>query len=108
MERLYIGGEYVESTSAKAIEVENPASEEVIAEVPDASDADIDRAVGAVIHGLTGEITVNGNQYNSVMPALALNDEDVANVMTYVLNTWENSGGEVKPEDVAKIRAEKK
>ncbi len=47
MERLYIGGEYVESTSSKVIEVENPATEEVIAEVPDASPQDIDRAVEA-------------------------------------------------------------
>jgi acyl-CoA reductase-like NAD-dependent aldehyde dehydrogenase len=47
MERLFIGGEYVESTSDRAIEVENPATEEVIAEVPDASAEDIDRAVEA-------------------------------------------------------------
>ena len=32
----------------------------------------------------------------------------VSNVMTFVLNTWDNKGGEVKPEDVAKVRAEKK
>lgn len=69
--------------------------------------ADVPRAIKAVLHGLTGEITVNGNNYNSVMPALALNDEDVANVLTYVLNTWDNKGGEVKPEDVAKLRTEK-
>src|SRR3990172_1141337 len=47
MERLFIGGEYVESTSDRAIEVENPATEEVIAEVPDASAGDVDRAVEA-------------------------------------------------------------
>ena len=47
MERLFIGGEYVNSTSAEVIEVENPATEEVIAEVPDADAGDIDRAVEA-------------------------------------------------------------
>jgi betaine-aldehyde dehydrogenase len=47
MERLYIGGEYVESAAQAAIEVENPATEDVIAEVPDASAEDVDRAVGA-------------------------------------------------------------
>jgi betaine-aldehyde dehydrogenase len=47
VERLFIGGEYVESTSDRSIEVENPATEEIIAEVPDASAADIDRAVDA-------------------------------------------------------------
>jgi acyl-CoA reductase-like NAD-dependent aldehyde dehydrogenase len=45
MEQLFIGGEYVDSTSTTSIEVENPAREEQIAEVPDASPEDIDRAV---------------------------------------------------------------
>jgi nitrite reductase (NO-forming) len=67
--------------------------------------ADVDRAISTVLHGLTGEVTVNGNKYNSVMPALALNDEDVANVLTFVLNSWDNKGGEVKRADVAKVRA---
>jgi acyl-CoA reductase-like NAD-dependent aldehyde dehydrogenase len=47
VERLFIGGEYVASTSTTAMPVENPATEEVITEVPDASEADIDRAVEA-------------------------------------------------------------
>lgn len=63
--------------------------------------ADPKRAIGVVKKGLTGEITVNGKTYNSVMPAVALNDEDVANVLTFVLNTWDNKGGEITPADVA-------
>lgn len=47
MEQLYIGGEYVGSASGQAIEVENPATEELIAEVPDAAAEDVDRAVAA-------------------------------------------------------------
>jgi nitrite reductase (NO-forming) len=66
-----------------------------------------DRLIGVLLKGLSGEVTVNGNKFNSVMPALALNDEDAANVLTYVLNTWDNPGGEVSPEDVAKVRAAK-
>ncbi len=66
--------------------------------------ADHKRGIRAVLKGLTGEITVNGKQYNSVMPALALNDEDTANVLTFVLNSFGNKGGEVKPADVAKER----
>lgn len=34
------------------------------------------------------------------MPALALNDEEVANVVTYILNSWDNAGGEVTPAEV--------
>jgi acyl-CoA reductase-like NAD-dependent aldehyde dehydrogenase len=47
MEQLYIGGEYVASSATDVIEVENPATEEVIAEVPDAGASDVDRAVEA-------------------------------------------------------------
>ncbi|HEY2259233.1 MAG TPA: aldehyde dehydrogenase family protein [Solirubrobacteraceae bacterium] len=47
MENLFIGGEYVASTAAEVIAVENPATEEVLTEVPDASATDIDRAVEA-------------------------------------------------------------
>jgi betaine-aldehyde dehydrogenase len=47
MEKLFVNGEYVESSSARAMPVENPATEEVIAEVPDASAEDVDRAVEA-------------------------------------------------------------
>jgi len=47
MERLYIGGERVESTSTQAVDVENPALEEVFAQVPEASDEDVERAVAA-------------------------------------------------------------
>lgn len=46
-ERLFVGGEFVESTSDRVLVVESPATEEVIAEVPDASPEDIDRAVQA-------------------------------------------------------------
>ncbi len=47
MESLFIGGEYITSGAAEAIEVENPATEEVIAVVPDADASDVDRAVDA-------------------------------------------------------------
>ena len=46
-ERLFIGGEWVAPSSAAKIEVVNPHSEEVIARVPEAREADVDCAVGA-------------------------------------------------------------
>ena len=70
--------------------------------------ADVDRAIKAITHGLSGKITVNGKQYDSVMPQLGLDDEAVANVLTYIYSEWDNSGKEVTPEDVAKVRATKK
>jgi len=45
VEQLFVGGEQVASRSSETIPVENPATEEIIAEVPDASAEDIDRVV---------------------------------------------------------------
>ncbi|NLT72291.1 MAG: nitrite reductase, copper-containing [Verrucomicrobiaceae bacterium] len=67
--------------------------------------ADVNRAISTVIHGLEGSITVNGQVYNSIMPQLGLDDEQVANVLTYVYNSWENNGTEVVPDMVKEIRA---
>jgi nitrite reductase (NO-forming) len=67
--------------------------------------ADTRRAVGVVLHGLSGPVTVNGAQYNSLMPALSLNDEDAANVLTYVYSQWGNNGTRVTPALVREVRA---
>ena len=45
--KLFIGGEWVESTSGRMIDVINPATEEVWAQVPEGNEEDIDRAVRA-------------------------------------------------------------
>nr|WP_239094284.1 aldehyde dehydrogenase [Bacillus sp. B15-48] len=44
---MYIGGEWVESSSGRMIDVVNPATEEVIFQVPEGNAEDIDRAVKA-------------------------------------------------------------
>jgi len=62
-------------------------------------------AVSAVLNGITGPITVNGKEYNSVMPNLSyLSDSDVADVVTFVFNSWGNPGGEVNSAEVAAAR----
>ncbi len=59
----------------------------------------------AILHGVQGKITVNGRDYNSVMPPMSqLTDDEVANIATYVLNTWGNPGGRVTKEEAAAIR----
>ncbi|MEO8482742.1 MAG: copper-containing nitrite reductase [Acidobacteriota bacterium] len=67
--------------------------------------ADKKRAIGAVLNGLSGPATVNGKTFNSVMPALGLSDEDVANALTFVYNNWKNAGYDVTPAEVKAIRA---
>ena len=66
--------------------------------------ADHERAIGIVLHGLSGPVEVNGEKYDSVMPGIALNDGQVANVLTYVLNSFGNDGGQVSPAEVKKQR----
>ncbi|MBE7411893.1 MAG: cytochrome c [Leptospiraceae bacterium] len=61
------------------------------------------RAIHTVVKGISGPITVNGKKYDNVMPPQTLGDEDVADVLTYVYNSWGNAGhvihaDEVKPE----------
>ncbi len=46
-DRLFIGGEWVYPATEDVIEVISPVTEEVIATVPDASPADVDRAVAS-------------------------------------------------------------
>ena len=45
--QMYINGEWVDSKSNKTFPVYDPASEEVIAQVPDANAEDVNRAVAA-------------------------------------------------------------
>ncbi|MGB0991829.1 MAG: copper-containing nitrite reductase [Akkermansiaceae bacterium] len=64
-----------------------------------------EKSISAVVHGLSGEVVVNGQKFNSIMPKLGLNDEDVANVLTYVYSQWDNNGSEVTPDEVKAVRA---
>lgn len=66
---------------------------------------DVDRAIDIVLHGKTGEITVNGSKYNSVMTAQTLSNEEVANVLTFVYGSWGNNGTIVTPDMVAKRKS---
>lgn len=68
--------------------------------------ADKQRSIGIVLNGLTGPVTVNGAQFNSVMPPMSqLTDDEIANILTYVRSSWGNSGEAVSKAEVAKMRA---
>lgn len=64
-------------------------------------------SIKAVKYGMSGEITVNGIKYNSNMAALGLSDDEVADVMNYILNSWGNEDGKiVTASEVSKIQRE--
>jgi nitrite reductase (NO-forming) len=68
--------------------------------------ADATRAIEVVLNGLSGEVVVNGKTYTSVMPPMSqLNDDEVANILTFAMNTWGNNAEAVTADDVAAVRA---
>lgn len=69
---------------------------------------DKNRSIGVVLHGLSGKLTVNGKEYNGVMPSMALNDEQIANILTFVRNSWGNKGDMVTPDEVKAVRGQPK
>jgi nitrite reductase (NO-forming) len=63
------------------------------------------RAIEAVLNGLTGFVEVNGQRYNSVMPPMGhLKDDEIADVLTYVRQSWGNEGDAVSANEVAAER----
>lgn len=59
----------------------------------------------ALLEGLDRPLKVNGREYHGQMPPAVLADTQVADLMTFVLNSWNNPGGSVTPEEVAALRA---
>jgi len=60
-----------------------------------------------ILHGMTGPVTVKGTTYTSMMPPVAgLSDGDIADVVTFVRNSFGNSGAAVTEEDVKAIKAQ--
>jgi len=68
--------------------------------------AEPQRGIEATVKGLQGELVVNGARFNSVMPAMVqLSDREIADALTYALNSWGNAGGIVAADAVAAARA---
>lgn len=64
-----------------------------------------EESIHSVKYGLNGEIEVNGTVYNNVMTPMGLSDEEVADVMNYIMNSWGNTQEQmVTEEEVAVIK----
>lgn len=61
---------------------------------------DIDRTISSIKYGLKGPITVNGEEYNSMMVSQGLDDEEISDVVNYILNSWGNSTNELITEEI--------
>ena len=51
----------------------------------------LDKSIYSIKYGLTGEIIVNGIKYNGVMASQGLEDNEIADVMNYITNSWDNN-----------------
>ncbi len=62
--------------------------------------------IGIILKGQTGNVVVNGKKYNIDMPAQEyLTDEQIADVLNYVRNSWGNKiPGTITPATVKALR----
>ncbi len=51
----------------------------------------IDRSIASLKYGTQEPIVINGIEYNGLMVDQGLEDQEVADVMNYILNSWGNS-----------------
>jgi mono/diheme cytochrome c family protein len=62
------------------------------------------KSIHAVKYGQQGPIEVNGVTYNGIMTRIGLDDNEVADVLNYVMNSWGNSEPEmVTPQEVSRV-----
>ncbi len=64
---------------------------------------DIDHVLCLIKYGQAGEIVVNGQTYNKEMKGIfALTDLEVAEIATYIYNSWQHEHGIIDISHVAK------
>jgi nitrite reductase (NO-forming) / hydroxylamine reductase len=63
--------------------------------------------LATALFGRSGPLTVNGQEYAGVMPSMGyLSNRDLADVLTYVLGSWGNTGAAVSEDEVSALRVE--
>ena len=68
--------------------------------------ADKERAIRIVLKGLSGPITVNGKPFNNLMPPQDFTNAQIADALTYVMNSWGNDFGSVSTDEVKQVRSQ--
>lgn len=67
-------------------------------------DNNFERAICLMKNGIEGELIVNGKSFNKKMPAIpSLTDIEIAEIATYVYNTWGRERGIVEVSEVSRI-----
>lgn len=64
-----------------------------------------EESIHGVKYGMKGPIEVNGEEYDNIMTPMGLSDQEVADAMNYVMNSWSNNIDDmVTEEEVAAIQ----
>ena len=65
-----------------------------------------ERLIRIILHGITGEIEVEGETFTGVMPTWGptFTDDELAAVATYVRRSWGNKAGPISTSTVTRIR----
>ncbi|HMP98610.1 MAG TPA: cytochrome c [Cyclobacteriaceae bacterium] len=70
----------------------------------DYMEENFEQVICLIKNGIKGEIVVNGKNYNMEMPGLPqLTDLEIAEISTYIYNSWSHARGPVSPQEVNKI-----
>lgn len=66
------------------------------------------RLIDIVLNGLTDPVEINGEEYNNPMAAHSfLTDQQIADVLTYIRNSFGNKAGVITSAEVKKQRVKK-
>jgi len=65
------------------------------------------RLIGILLNGLNEDVEINGEYYSNPMPSqAALKDQEIADILSYVRNSFGNKAGTISAEEVTAVRAE--
>ncbi len=65
---------------------------------------DTDRLVSILQNGLNGKVEIGGVTYNGQMSAMNLSDQEAADVLNYVRNSWGSDLGAITPAEVKALK----
>ncbi len=65
-----------------------------------------EKSIRGIKYGQQGELVVNGVTYNNVMDPLGLEDDEIADVMNFILNSWGNASDDMVTEEEVTLTTE--
>jgi mono/diheme cytochrome c family protein len=65
---------------------------------------DTQRAAKIILHGINGQMKVNDVSYFGAMIGFKMTDEEVADVLNYIRNSWGNTGSIIKGNDISEVK----